>query len=164
MPDHHRAEFGEAVKRVLASHGLSLRSQRIRTGIDHMTMKSMCDGLVPRLEKVEQFANAFGLDVNEWRALAGYEPLPASSPTTGQEVWDAGVRAFAQRTGCPAPRALFSVGSESLTVSRAHQQLADLWREWEEDPASFRPAPTSTSTPDLIAEAFLEDGKRASRK
>lgn len=76
MAEHHIPAFGDAVKAVLEAHGLSLRSQRIRTGIDHMTMKDMADGLRPRLEKVEQFARAFGLDVNEWRRIAGYEPIP----------------------------------------------------------------------------------------
>lgn len=77
---HHIPEFGEAVKRVLDEHGLSLRGQKIRTGIDHMTMKDMCDGLRPRLEKVEQFARAFGLDVNEWRELAGYPRVEEGDP------------------------------------------------------------------------------------
>jgi hypothetical protein len=42
-----------------------------------MTMQSMAQGLIPRLEKVEQFARAFGLDVNEWRVLAGYPAVEA---------------------------------------------------------------------------------------
>jgi len=80
MPEYHKPEFGEAVRRVLQEHGLTLRAQRIRTGIDHTTMKSMCDGLPGRLEKIEQFARAFNLDVNEWRKLAGFDPVDATNP------------------------------------------------------------------------------------
>ena len=72
---HYFPEFGAAVKALLNAHGLSLRSQKIRTGIDHMTMKDMCDGISPRLEKVEQFATSFAEDVNKWRVLAGYAPV-----------------------------------------------------------------------------------------
>jgi len=72
--------FGEAVARVLAKHGLSLRGQRLRTGIDHMTMKEMKAGVVPRLEKVEDFARGFDEDVNEWRVRAGYEPVEDHRP------------------------------------------------------------------------------------
>lgn len=71
-PSRLNPAFGEAVRRVLQEHGLSLRGQRVRTGIGHMTMKDMCDGIVPSLEKLEDFARGFELDINEWRALAGY--------------------------------------------------------------------------------------------
>lgn len=71
--------FGEAVARVLDSHGLSLRAARIRTGIDHVTLSDMRAGYVPRMEKVVQFARGFNLDVNEWLELAGFDPLPEST-------------------------------------------------------------------------------------
>lgn len=77
MADHNNPKFGEAVKAVLAEHGLTLRGQRVRTGIDHSTMKNMCDGWPTTLERVEQFARAFHLDVNEWRELAGYPRVQA---------------------------------------------------------------------------------------
>lgn len=83
---HHIPAFGTAVKAVLHERGLSLRGQRLHTGIDHMTMKEMADGLPPRLEKVEQFARAFELDVNEWRALAGYDRVDAGPPGGGDEL------------------------------------------------------------------------------
>lgn len=70
--------FGEAVAAVLSEHGLSDRAAQYRTGIDRITMADMRNGYVPRLEQVERFARGFGLDVDEWRVNAGYEPvLPA---------------------------------------------------------------------------------------
>ena len=80
MPIRIDPAFGEAVTRVLAAHGVSLRGQRLRTGIDHMTMKDMKAGVIPRLEKVEAFARGFGLEVNEWRVRAGYEPVADGRP------------------------------------------------------------------------------------
>jgi transcriptional regulator with XRE-family HTH domain len=75
-----RSEFGEAVKRVLEEHGLSLRGARIRTGIDHVTLSDMASGYVPRMEKTIQFARGFELDVNEWLELAGYDPIRDERP------------------------------------------------------------------------------------
>ncbi len=72
-------QFGEAVSRVLKEHGLSDRAAQFRTGIDRITLASMRSGYQVSLEKVEQFALAFGLDVNEWRALGGYQPLPGAA-------------------------------------------------------------------------------------
>ena len=92
MTEHHRPEFGEAVKQVLQQHGLSLRSQRIRTGIDHMTMKGMCDGIPPRLEKVEQFAKSFKLNVGAWRVLAGYDPVEPSPDDAAEALLEAADR------------------------------------------------------------------------
>jgi transcriptional regulator with XRE-family HTH domain len=70
-----RPEFGERVKAELEKRGLSLRAARIRTGIDHVTLSDMAAGYVPRLEQVERFAIGFGLPINEWRLLAGFEPV-----------------------------------------------------------------------------------------
>lgn len=80
MPEYTKPEFGAAVRRLLQEHGLSLRSQRVRTGINHMTVKDMTDGIPPRLETLEQFARAFRLDINEWRRLAGYPSIEDSRP------------------------------------------------------------------------------------
>lgn len=70
--------FAEAVQRVLEEHGLTLRSQRQRTGLAHSTILTWLQGVRPRMEAVIQFAEAFNLDKNEWLALAGYEPILAS--------------------------------------------------------------------------------------
>jgi transcriptional regulator with XRE-family HTH domain len=72
--------FGEAVRCVLAERGLSLRQARNRTGVDVDTLSRMRQNEVPRLDKVEAFARAFHLDVNEWRQLAGYQPVEDERP------------------------------------------------------------------------------------
>lgn len=74
-------EFGRQVSAVVKSHSLSHAGAAIRTGVDRFTISQMMKGAVPRLEQVERFARGFGLDVNEWRELAGYEVL--------ELVWDA---------------------------------------------------------------------------
>lgn len=66
-------EFGEAVQRVLKEHNLSDRGAQYKTEINRTTMSEMRNGYVPQLEQVIRFAKGFGLDVNEWLALAGYE-------------------------------------------------------------------------------------------
>lgn len=69
-------QFGEAVTQLLKDQGnLSLQGARLRTGIDHNTLSRMKQGEVPRVDKVLDFARGFGLDVNEWLELAGYEPV-----------------------------------------------------------------------------------------
>lgn len=68
-------QFGDAVSRVLLERKASLRGQRRLTGIDHATMSDMKAGVIPRMDKVIDFARGLGLDVNEWLALANYEPI-----------------------------------------------------------------------------------------
>lgn len=72
------SKFGERVAAVLEEHGLGKRQQTVRTGIDHVTVGKMMDGIIPSLETIEKFARGFGLDVNEWRELTGYEPVVAA--------------------------------------------------------------------------------------
>lgn len=55
---------GKAVKAVLEEHGLTSRGAPIRTGLNHVTILKMGDGVVPRSETVVRFACGFGLDVN----------------------------------------------------------------------------------------------------
>lgn len=58
---------------------------------------------------------------------------------TGAEAWDAGTTAFREHTG-RLVLVEFSSGRE-LSMSEAYRQLAELWREYEEDPESFPDAP-----------------------
>ena len=73
--------FGSAVARVLDEHRLGKRQQTVRTGIDHVTVGKMLDGIIPSLETVEKFARGFGLDVNEWRLLAGFPKVESGGLT-----------------------------------------------------------------------------------
>src|SRR3954452_16931856 len=89
--------FGEAVCRVLDERGLSLRAQRALTGIDHDTASQMRQGVVPRMDKVIQFARALGQNVNEWLELAGYQPIePEWDPDRALMV---GIRRIQEETG-----------------------------------------------------------------
>jgi hypothetical protein len=75
--------FGEAVESLIRERGCTLRSQRQRTGIAHSTVKSWIDGVQPSMDAVIAFARGFGLDVNEWLALAGYDPI---TPSTAEAI------------------------------------------------------------------------------
>lgn len=79
--------FAEAVQRVLSEHENSLRSQRQRTGLAHSTVLNWMNGTKPQMEAVIQFAEGFGLDVNEWLALAGHHPIPAAPAFTNPRDW-----------------------------------------------------------------------------
>lgn len=70
--------FGEEVLDVLKRHGATYRSQRQRTGLPHSTVVNWVQGVPPTMEGVVSFARGFGLDVNEWLALAGYDPITPS--------------------------------------------------------------------------------------
>lgn len=79
-PARINREFGAAVRQLLDERGLSLRQARNRTGVDTDTLSRMRQDEVPRLDKVEAFARGFGLDVNAWRVLGGYEPVRDNRP------------------------------------------------------------------------------------
>jgi len=127
MPEYSKPEFGEAVRRVLQEHGLTLRAQRIRTGIDHTTMKSMCDGIPGRLEKIEQFARAFSLDLNEWRRLAGYEPVEDATCRQAVNALDWFMEQFRRiQQAYPhlfIPLPSFQGGAQNLTMLGAEKAI-----------------------------------------
>jgi hypothetical protein len=60
----------------------SLRQAEIRTGISHMTVKSILEGRQPSAETLIRFAAAFDEDVAAALRLAGYEDIA--------EVWETG--------------------------------------------------------------------------
>lgn len=111
--------FGDAVRRLLESHGLSLRAARIRTGIDHVTLSDMAAGYVPRVEQVEKLARGFGLDVNQWRELAGY-PRVEGDPSPESVLADLG--ALSDELPPDVPRVTREPDPESVEV-RAHTGL-----------------------------------------
>lgn len=76
--------FREAVRDELERRGLTLRSQRIRTGLAHSTLMNWLQGVKPSMEAVIQFARGLGLDEAEWLALAGYEPILPSGGDTDE--------------------------------------------------------------------------------
>lgn len=112
--------FGKAVKAVMEEHGLSLRGQRVRTGLSHVTVQQMMEGVVPQMESVVAFAKGFSLDVNEWLELAGYDPIE-----TGADVLLDGWEALCEKypeTEIPLPR--LNRGTRTLTAEEARSILA----------------------------------------
>jgi hypothetical protein len=67
--------FGEWVKEVLQRHGLSFRGQRVRTGIDHVTVLTWTQGGKPSVEQVAQFALGLNENITEAMRLAGFSDL-----------------------------------------------------------------------------------------
>ena len=127
-------KFGEAVSRLLDERGLSLRAQRLWTGIDHDTAALMRQGVVPRMDKVIQFAQGLGLEINEWLVLAGYDPLePGWDP---DRALMAGIRRIRAETGVD-----FQISAEELqlqqeTPAAVEAALAAIRRRVEQQPAA----------------------------
>ena len=112
--------------RVLGEHQLGKRQQTVRTGLDHVTIGKMMDGIIPSVETVEKFARGFKLDVNEWRGLAGYEPVES-----GAQLLDAGLYRLSQRVGEVIPWE-GETPRERLTPEQARAELADIEEELRE--------------------------------
>lgn len=118
--------FGQAVTQVLSDHQLGKRQQTVRTGLDHVTIGKMMDGIIPSVETVERFARGFQLDVNEWRTLAGYEPVES-----GAQILDAGLYRLSQRVGEVIPWE-GETPRDRLTPEQARAELADIEEELRE--------------------------------
>ena len=127
---------------MVEEHGLTFRGQRIRTGLNHVTVGDMASGIVPSLDTVEKFARGFGLDVNEWRALAGYERVE-DDPSPEALLWD-GVRAAAMDWAEAHPDAELNLqyhrlaSKPPLTREEAEAAVAQFRETLESAPDSSR--------------------------
>jgi hypothetical protein len=127
-----REEFGAAVKRVLAEHNQSFRGQRTRTGLAHVTVMNMAQGIVPEMQTVVKFAAGFGLDVNEWLALAGYEPISSGGESEETAFFRAHLakrRAIAEELGMEDQGQARDTGGAAMTPEEAEADLRE-WREF----------------------------------
>ncbi len=130
------------MKAVLAEHGLTLRGQRARTGLSHVTVMGMTQGYVPEMQSVVKFARGFGLDVNEWLELAGYEPIvapagDADAPTVAARL-GAGLIELGRRFHRKDLTVREMGGWDSLTHADVDRILASLERELEEEAEELR--------------------------
>lgn len=105
----------------MEEHGLSLRGQRPRTGLSHVTVQQMMDGVVPQMESVVAFARGFGLNVNEWLELAGYEPIRP----TPRQILGEGLLALAEKHGRTVGVAPFE-GLDQMTEEQARERIASI--------------------------------------
>lgn len=101
-------------------------------------MADMRNGYVPRLEQVEKFARGFGLDVNAWRAKAGYEavePAPGNeSPLQRLHRLRDAFAAYCARLGAGEPAVPFaSVGAEIPDNEYADDLLRSVVESHAED-------------------------------
>lgn len=117
--------FGSRVRAVLDERALSLRQGRIRTGIDIETLSRMRQGEVPRLDKVEAFARGFGLDINEWRVLAGYESLTGHG-SGADALWDGLLTLQQEHPDHPIPLPQLRGGWRNVTPEQAALILDDM--------------------------------------
>lgn len=105
----HNPEFGTAVRQELDQRGLSLRSQRRYTGINHMSMHEWVSGFPPaHIDQILVFCRAFGLPANEWLELAGFEPI-----WNPHEMFNERIRLLAEEEG------------EEILISASDLQLAN---------------------------------------
>lgn len=112
-------EFGEWVLAVREERGMSQRAASYKTGIDRFTLADMEKGVVVRLELVEQFARGFGLDVNDARARAGFQPVE-----TGRQILKEGLYDLSQRAGHLVGYN-GSIPEDELSPEAARQYVAD---------------------------------------
>jgi transcriptional regulator with XRE-family HTH domain len=114
MSDQQQEALAEAVQKVLTDRNLSVNSASQRTKLDRNTLKRFTLGIPPVLEKLEQFARALQLDVNEWRVKCGY-------PTVGMDArLQEGVERIVAEVG-----EHFTISTEDLTVGDATPEGID---------------------------------------
>jgi hypothetical protein len=119
--------FGAAVTRVLQERGLSQRSASYQTGIDRFTLADMQRGVVPKMEKVLQFARSFGLDENEWLELSGYGRVGEES---GAQILAEGLLALYRKHHRPIP--VEFQDEERITPEGARQILRVIKQQIDE--------------------------------
>lgn len=118
-------QFGDAIARVLQEHGLSQRAASHQTGIDRFTLADMLKGVVPKMEKVLQFARAFNLDEYEWLELAGYD-----AAESGAHILAEGLLALYRKHRRPIP--VEFQDEERITPEGARQILRVIEQQIEE--------------------------------
>src|SRR5688500_18654429 len=112
-----RQRLAEETARVLRERGLTINAASIRLGIERQTLTRMHNGLPPRLEVVERFARGLELDVNDWRALAGYDRLETPVGETPAERLGIALDDLRRRYGLDRLVVKNFGGSGSLTHS-----------------------------------------------
>lgn len=124
-------ERGAEVRALLEAHGFNARSQRARTGINHVTMGNMLNGYAVDMTTVVRFAQGFNLDLNEWLAKFGFPPLQAE-PADYSQAFARRYREMKERLaadGIPTPGKGSNLGgSEGLTPEDAEAEIAELER------------------------------------
>lgn len=151
-------ELAVRVKAVLEQHGsagvpMSLRAADRKTGVNYVTLGRMHEGFVPEMESVVRFARGFGLDVNEWLTLAGYDPITATDPAGSGADSEENPLDYLQREIGKLTLALAARGRsgelddllgpiltaneggfDAMDLPEAQQKARDLWRLAELEP------------------------------
>lgn len=131
MIPHQDQERGAEVRALLEAHGFNARSQRARTGINHVTMGNMLNGYAVDMTTVVRFAQGFNLDLNVWLEKFGFPPLQAE-PADYSQAFARAYRAMKERLaaeGIPAPGKGSNLGgTEGLTPQDAEAEIAELER------------------------------------
>lgn len=124
-------ERGAEVRAILDAQGYNARSQRARTGINHVTMGNMLNGYSVDMTTVVRFAHGFGLDLNEWLTKFGFPTLQAE-PADYSQAFARRYREMKERLaaeGIPVPGKGSNMGgSEGLTSEDADAEIAELER------------------------------------
>jgi len=111
---------------------MSNRGADRKTQVNYVTIGRMAEGYVPEMESVVKFAQGFGLDVNEWLELAGYERVedPAMKQALDAvSVLMRGLRELqAEFPGQVVPIPRFPGDARSLTLEQVRSVLDDIRR------------------------------------
>jgi transcriptional regulator with XRE-family HTH domain len=75
MTEQQAMRLREATQELLERRNMTPHGAYLRTGVSREAIAKLLAGRRPSLEVVEQFARAFGEDVNRWRVLCDYAPV-----------------------------------------------------------------------------------------
>lgn len=130
MSERVNTRLAEATRRVLDEHGLTDRGQRARTGLAHVTVGNMLKGYDVQMDTLVNFARGFGLDINDWLELGGYEPIqPADigipAPTAFQRLQQ-GVQDLCDETAGDWQWFIHRMTPDEKNALTAEQAEADL--------------------------------------
>jgi transcriptional regulator with XRE-family HTH domain len=139
-----------------ATAGETQSAVALKLGVTPSYVGQIKRGLyMPGRPVVERFAELYGLDRDEWLALAGYETREASpgeqrlgewldraafraaAAVNGAQRLAQGLYELSQRFGGPVPVHLRG-GAETLTVAEAERLLADFERQMREEHETAR--------------------------
>lgn len=137
-------QLASAMESLIRQHG-SVNRVAVRSGVSREVVTKMRQGFPCRIDVLERFCRNLSLDLDDWRVLCGYAPLPPESaaekpaspapliaplPVNGEfrpgEYFLSGVRQLAAMVREPIPIAYDDIPSESATREEVDRALGDL--------------------------------------
>src|SRR5262245_56948280 len=113
IPGPHK-DLARRLRAYLARRKLTVNSASVRFPVSRESITAMKNGWPLSERVIERWAAAIGEDVNEWRALAGYENLAQPAAWNPQLAFLEGIRRILVETGAD-----FTISAMEATLERA---------------------------------------------